>query len=281
MTKLFKHYLLLLLALCASVAQAQVKFSVAYKKVSATQVDIVFTGKADAGWHIYSTDIPDGGPTPASFGIDEAKGVKLAGKLKAGAGAKTMQDPIFEMPVTFFENTAVFTQRVELTEKNYELKGYLKYGACNDENCLPPTSIDCHLKGTDGPAAAAAGPATPAQQPEVAENAPAVVDTAAAATPAASEEPLIVANADSAATALWWTPVIEELQSFGQSESDVSGKAWYAIFFLGFLGGLLALVTPCVWPIIPMTVSFFLKRSGNRRKGIRDAIIYGLSIVVI
>ena len=98
MTKLFKHYLFLLLALCASVAQAQVKFSVAYKKVSATQVDIVFTGKADAGWHIYSTDIPDGGPTPASFGIDEAKGVKLAGKLKAGAGAKTMQDPIFEMP---------------------------------------------------------------------------------------------------------------------------------------------------------------------------------------
>ena len=281
MTKLFKHYLFLLLALCASVAQAQVKFSVAYKKVSATQVDIVFTGKADAGWHIYSTNIPDGGPTPASFGIDEAKGVKLAGKLKAGAGAKTMQDPIFEMPVTFFENTAVFTQRVELTEKNYELKGYLKYGACNDENCLPPTSIDCHLKGTDGPAAAAAEPATPAQQPEVAENAPAVVDTAAAASPAASEEPLIVANADSAATALWWTPVIEELQSFGQSESDVSGKAWYAIFFLGFLGGLLALVTPCVWPIIPMTVSFFLKRSGNRRKGIRDAIIYGLSIVVI
>ena len=281
MTKLFKHYLFLLLALCASVAQAQVKFSVAYKKVSATQVDIVFTGKADAGWHIYSTDIPDGGPTPASFGIDEAKGAKLAGKLKAGAGAKTMQDPIFEMPVTFFENTAVFTQRVELTEKNYELKGYLKYGACNDENCLPPTSIDCHLKGTDGPAAAAAEPATPAQQPEVAENAQAIVDTAAAATPAASEEPLIVANADSAATALWWTPVIEELQSFGESEGDVSGKAWYAIFFLGFLGGLLALVTPCVWPIIPMTVSFFLKRSGNRRKGIRDAIIYGLSIVVI
>ena len=281
MTKLFKHYLFLLLALCAGVAQAQVKFSVAYKKVSATQVDIVFTGKADAGWHIYSTDIPDGGPTPASFGIDEAKGVKLAGKLKAGAGAKTMQDPIFEMPVTFFENTAVFTQRVELTEKNYELKGYLKYGACNDENCLPPTSIDCHLKGTDGPAAAAAGPATPAQQPEVAENAQAVVDTAAAATPAASEEPLIVANADSAATALWWTPVIEELQSFGQSESDVSGKAWYAIFFLGFLGGLIALFTPCVWPIIPMTVSFFLKRSGDRKKGICDAVTYGISIVVI
>ena len=281
MTKLFKHYLFMLLALCATVAQAQVTFSVAYKKVSATQVDIVFTGKADAGWHIYSTDIPDGGPTPASFGIDEAKGVKLAGKLKAGAGAKTMQDPIFEMPVTFFEHTAVFTQRVELTEKNYELKGYLKYGACNDENCLPPTSIDCHLKGTDGPAAAAAEPAAPAQQPEVAANAGVVTDTATAAAPVESEEPLAVAKADSAATALWWTPVIEELQSFGQSESDVSGKAWYAIFFLGFLGGLLALVTPCVWPIIPMTVSFFLKRSGNRRKGIRDAIIYGLSIVVI
>ena len=188
MTKLFKHYLFLLLALCTSVAQAQVTFSVAYKKVSATQIDIVFTGKADAGWHIYSTDIPDGGPTPASFGIDEANGVKLAGKLKAGAGAKTMQDPIFEMPVTFFEHTAVFTQRVELTEKNFELKGYLKFGACNDENCLPPTSVDCHLKGSDGPAAAAAETAAPAPQPETAVPAADVADTSAAA-PLASEEP--------------------------------------------------------------------------------------------
>ena len=136
MTKLFKHYLFLLLALCTGVAQAQVTFSVAYKKVSATQIDIVFTGKADAGWHIYSTDIPDGGPTPASFGIDEAKGVKLAGKLKAGAGAKTMQDPIFEMPVTFFENTAVFTQRVELTQRIQTVEETRRRGCAEGDTCI-------------------------------------------------------------------------------------------------------------------------------------------------
>ena len=181
-------YTTLLLFLTAFVAvQAQVSFSVAYKRVNPTTVDIVFTGKADPGWHIYSTDIAPGGPTAAEFGVDRIKGAKLKGKLKAGPGAKTTQDPIFEMPVTFFEHTATFTQRVELLEKDYELKGYLKYGACNDENCLPPTSIDAKLKGTDGPAAAPAAEADKAAEasPEAQSENAAVADTAAAAQPAA------------------------------------------------------------------------------------------------
>ena len=132
--------------------QAQVNFSVKYKRVNATTIDIVFTGTAQPGWHIYSTNIGEGGPTRAQFGVDKIKGAKLKGALKAGPGAKTMQDPIFEMPVTFFEGHATFTQRVELLDKDYELKGYLKYGACNDENCLPPTSVNASVKGTDGPA---------------------------------------------------------------------------------------------------------------------------------
>ena len=279
MKKILFSTLVLLLTVVTAV-QAQVNFSVQYKRVNATTVDIVFHGKADAGWHIYSTNIGEGGPTPATFGVDRIKGARLKGSLKPGPGAKTMQDPIFEMPVTFFEHQATFTQRVELTEKEYELKGYLKFGACNDANCLPPTSVDCKLQGTDGPAAQAAAPAAQPEAPAAPEasaaqpEAPAAADTAATAA-------LPVVAVDSAAAKTLWTPVIDELRSFGGDTGDVAGKAWWYIFFLGFVGGLVALFTPCVWPIIPMTVSFFLKRAGDRAKGIRDAITYGVSIIVI
>ena len=279
MKKILFSTLVLLLTVVTAV-QAQVNFSVQYMRVNATTVDIVFHGKADAGWHIYSTNIGEGGPTPATFGVDRIKGARLKGSLKPGPGAKTMQDPIFEMPVTFFEHQATFTQRVELTEKEYELKGYLKFGACNDENCLPPTSVDCKLQGTDGPAAQAAAPAAQPEAPAAPEasaaqpEAPAAADTAATAA-------LPVVAVDSAAAKTLWTPVIDELRSFGGDTGDVAGKAWWYIFFLGFVGGLVALFTPCVWPIIPMTVSFFLKRAGDRAKGIRDAITYGVSIIVI
>lgn len=284
--KKFLSLTLLLLVTVVMAVQAQVSFTVKYKRVNPTTVDIVFTGTAQPGWHIYSTNIGEGGPTRATFGVDKIKGAKLKGGLKGGPGAKTMQDPIFEMPVTYYEGHATFTQRVELLDKDYELKGYLKYGACNDENCLPPTSVNATVKGTDGPAPTAESKAeeAAAQQQAMANGLPttqtdtmgnnvAATDTAAAAV---AVQPL-----DSAATQALWTPVIKELRNFGTGADDVSGKAWYYIFFLGFVGGLVALFTPCVWPIIPMTVSFFLKRSGNRRKGIRDAITYGVSIVVI
>lgn len=284
--KKFLSLTLLLLVTVVMAVQAQVSFTVKYKRVNPTTVDIVFTGTAQPGWHIYSTNIGEGGPTRATFGVDKIKGAKLKGGLKGGPGAKTMQDPIFEMPVTYYEGHATFTQRVELLDKDYELKGYLKYGACNDENCLPPTSVNAIVKGTDGPAPTAESKAeeAAAQQQAMASGLPttqtdtmgnnvAATDTAAAAV---AVQPL-----DSAATQALWTPVIKELRNFGMGADDVTGKAWYYIFFLGFVGGLVALFTPCVWPIIPMTVSFFLKRSGNRRKGIRDAITYGVSIVVI
>ena len=279
MKKILFSTLVLLLTVVTAV-QAQVNFSVQYKRVNATTVDIVFHGKADAGWHIYSTNIGEGGPTPATFGVDRIKGARLKGSLKPEPGAKTMQDPIFEMPVTFFEHQATFTQRVELTEKEYELKGYLKFGACNDENCLPPTSVDCKLQGTDGPAAQAAASAAQPEAPAASEAAAAQPEAPAAADTAATAALPVVA-VDSAAAKTLWTPVIDELRSFGGDTGDVAGKAWWYIFFLGFVGGLVALFTPCVWPIIPMTVSFFLKRAGDRAKGIRDAITYGVSIIVI
>ena len=243
---------MMLLITAVMAVQAQVKFSVKYKRVNATTIDIVFTGTAQPGWHIYSTNIGEGGPTRAQFGVDKIKGAKLKGSLKAGPGAKTMQDPIFEMPVTFFEGSATFTQRVELLDKDYELKGYLKYGACNDENCLPPTSVDAKVKGTDGPAPTAE---TKAEEEKAAQESaqPQAVDTLGNPTAAADTAVVPVQALDSTAVQALWTPVVKELKSFGEDANDVSGKAWYYIFFLGFIGGLIALCTPCVWPIIPMT----------------------------
>ena len=263
---------------------AQVSFSVNYKRVSPTEIDIVFTGKADAGWHIYSNGFGDGGPTQASFGVDKKSGVELVGGLRPGAGAKTVTDPIFEMTVRYFEGTATFTQRVKLTQKDYELKGYLNYGACNDEACLPPSSVNCTVKGSDGPAG---NDDSAAKNKDEKADAPAD----AAAMEAGDEAKTDSTATDSLAQAVtasfgddemkaWYHPVIEDLKKFGD-DNDYSGMSLWYIFLLGFLGGLVALFTPCVWPIIPMTVSFFLKRSSDRKKGVSDAITYGISIVVI
>ena len=283
---LFLFFSFVLLAVTA--AQAQVKFSVSTKRVSPTEIDVVFTGNIASGWHVYGTDIAPGGPTAATFGTDVLKGAKLKGALRPGAGLKRKQDPIFDMPVSYFEHTAQFTQRIELTEKQYEVKGYLRYGACNDENCLPPTTVEMSAKGADGPekAAAEVAPTTADKQTETEVEAkelvPAMTDTA---TTVLSETAAVPAQAqtaalDSATIRQLWTPVTDKLQALGESHG-AAGKGLLLIFGLGFLGGLLALVTPCVWPIIPMTVSFFLKRNNDRAKGIRDALTYGASIVVI
>lgn len=283
---LFLLFSFVLLAVTA--AQAQVKFSVSTKRVSPTEIDVVFTGNIASGWHVYGTDIAPGGPTVATFGTDVLKGAKLKGALRAGAGLKRKQDPIFDMPVSYFEHTAQFTQRIELTEKQYEVKGYLRYGACNDENCLPPTTVEMSAKGADGPekAAAEAAPATADKQTETEAEAkelvPAMTDTATAVLSETAAAPAQAQTAalDSATIRQLWTPVTDKLQALGESHG-AAGKGLLLIFGLGFLGGLLALVTPCVWPIIPMTVSFFLKRNSDRAKGIRDALTYGASIVVI
>ena len=283
---LFLFFSFVLLAVTA--AQAQVKFSVSTKRVSPTEIDVVFTGNIASGWHVYGTDIAPGGPTAATFGTDVLKGAKLKGALRPGAGLKRKQDPIFDMPVSYFEHTAQFTQRIELTEKQYEVKGYLRYGACNDENCLPPTTVEMSAKGADGPekAAAEAAPATAEKQTETEAEAkelvPAMTDTATVvlSETAAATAQAQTAALDSATIRQLWTPVTDKLQALGESHG-AAGKGLLLIFGLGFLGGLLALVTPCVWPIIPMTVSFFLKRNNDRAKGIRDALTYGASIVVI
>lgn len=276
--------LLLMAATLASMAQ--VSFSVSQKRVSPTEIDLIFTGSIASGWHVYSTNIPAGGPTAARFGVDKAEGVELAGPLKPGSGAKHGHDEIFDMEVSYFEGKCTFTQRVKLTRKDYQLKGYLQYGACNDESCAPPTSVDVTVKGADGPDAAAKEKTETTQAAETAipeaaappttptDSATALADCTASIAPPPAEA------TDSATLAAWYRPVIDQLKALGEANSTTGRSIWY-IFLLGFLGGLVALLTPCVWPIIPMTVSFFLHRSDERRKAVRDALLYGVGIVVI
>ncbi|MDM8307303.1 protein-disulfide reductase DsbD family protein [Phocaeicola salanitronis] len=272
-TRVILCWLLMALFCLPMFAQMQdpVQFKAEWKEISATEAEIVFTGTIDAGWHVYSTELGDGGPTSATFNIDEIKGAELVGKLTPGAGEIDKMDPIFGMQVRYFEKSAKFTQKVKLTGGDYVIKGYLEYGACNDENCLPPTAVDFSYSGKAQAAAQAPSVQTeiPAPASEVKE------DTASVA----------VVHTESASTQLdgtpdYWKPVIKELSEFGETQQQDT-HSWVYIFFAGVVGGLLALFTPCVWPIIPMTVSFFLKRTKDKKKGIRDAWTYGASIVVI
>ena len=278
MKKIISSLFLLLLCFTASAQmQEPVKFSVTQKTLSDTEFEIVFTGKVEAGWHVYSTDIPDGGPTPAAIIFDQIKGVEPVGKLKPAGKVVKQFDNLFEMEVSYMEGQATFIQKMRITGADYSVKGILTYGACNDENCIPPSEVGFSFSGK-GKAGSAAEDKDMKEQEEVEEVA-AVSDTLKAdsvvATAVADSVPASVAGSD------YWAPVIDELAAYGESASNAVSQAWWKIFLLGFLGGLVALLTPCVWPIIPMTVSFFLKRSGDKKKGIRDAFTYGISIVVI
>ena len=236
--------------------QDPVQFKTELKKISETEAQIVFTGTIDAGWHVYSTELPEGGPISATFNTDKMEGLELDGKLTPQGKEIENYDKMFEMNVRYFEEKATFIQKLKITAANYFIEGYLQYGSCNDENCLPPTDVEFSFSGK-GNATATSSDTTPATE---------------SATPTVSSK---VSTAD------YWTPVIDKLNAFGEETAQTTNQSWLYIFFAGFIGGLLALFTPCVWPIIPMTVSFFLKRSKDKKKGIRDAWTYGASIVVI
>lgn len=273
--KIFLSWLLIAILSLPVFAQIQepVKFKTEWKSLSANEVEIVFTGKTEKGWHVYSTDLPEGGPISATFNVDKLEGAELVGKLKPAGKEIDKMDPIFGMQVRFFEGTATFVQKIKLKGGKYEVNGYLQYGACNDENCLPPTNVDFSFKGE-----AAGGQAVTSASDGVETE---TAEAAGADSVAVALTPLqIGANSGNVEASDYWKPVIEELKAFGGNVNNESHSWWY-IFFAGFVGGLLALFTPCVWPIIPMTVSFFLKRTKDKRKGIRDAWTYGASIVVI
>ena len=286
----------LLFSLTAMAQQNPVHFSVQQKQVSPTEVEVIFTAKIDQGWHVYSTNLPADGPTSASLHVDKAEGLTPVGKLTTRGKELNVYDKTFEMKLRYFENSVGFVQRYKITAKTYSIKGYLEYGACNDEMCLPPTQVEFNFKG-NGPASAPAATPTAANA-ETEKTTTAATDVAAdglsaltAMTadtakksdvlPADTAGTLKQENAQVNADVNLWQPVIKELSAFNSTKDSTNSSLW-SIFFMGILGGFIALLTPCVWPIIPMTVSFFLKRAkDDRKKGIRDAVTYGLSIIVI
>ena len=279
MKKLLFPFVLLLFAV-AMQAQIQdpVKFNSELKILAADEAEVVFTAAIDKGWHVYSTDLGDGGPISATFNVEKISGAEVVGKLKPVGKEISTFDKLFEMKVRYFENTAQFVQKLKLTGGAYQIEGYLEYGACNDENCLPPTQVPFKFSGkAEGAAKEAAAAAAETKAEEQPAKQETVSGTAPVAAIGGADGPTEIKVADKVDL---WKPVISELNSLGETTSQ-EDMSWIYIFITGFAGGLLALFTPCVWPIIPMTVSFVLKRSKDKKKGIRDAWTYGASIVVI
>ncbi len=281
--KRIKNMLLIsLLAMVAITASAQmqdpVHFSVQQKQVSPTEVQVIFTGKIDAGWHVYSTGLPADGPISATLTTEASEGAKADGKLKAQGKEISNYDKLFDMNLRYFENNVTFVQKYKVTGKTYHIKGFLEYGACNDQNCMPPTQVEFDYKG-EGPKDAPEAQEEKKSDDENAageEEGEKVGENADSLAAAAAVVPLDSTEVDGL-----WKPVIKELQAFNGGSATQNRSLLY-IFLMGILGGLVALFTPCVWPIIPMTVSFFLKRAkDDKKKGIKDAITYGISIVVI
>ncbi len=295
------------------------QFSHQFNKLSDTSAEIVFSGNISSGWHVYSPMVT-GGPTAASFHAEKLSGAVLDGGLRSEGRLIKKYEEMFETEVSYFEGSVKFIQKLKLTGGKYEVEGYMEYGACSDQMCTPPKKVNFSYSG-DVPSVSKASAPTPESavpapvkasaaetlpDPNVTDNSTAVQAEQAVAgkldsgqsdsVPESAELSAEVDSlsalsdsllADSSMVAAvgssdLWTPVIDEIRALdSDGDSNAANMSWWKIFILGFLGGLVALVTPCVWPIIPMTVSFFLKRSSNKRQGIRDAWIYGLSIVVI
>ncbi len=274
-----KFLILLAVLLVSSACRAQfaepVSFAVKQKRTTDSTITLEFHGSIDPEWHVYSTEKTNGGPTPATFNTDKAKGIRKSGSLRAVGKAQRKYDDIFGMEVSYFENACTFEQDLVITERQYSLSGYLEYGACSDRNCMPPTSVDVNVAGHDGPVAKDNGTAGATEQ---AKNTEVPADTASGDTSATSVLPASSGMDDS----LWGDVSTRLKQLNGEARKTAENDTtllW--LFVMGLTGGIIALFTPCVWPIIPMTVSFFLKRAEKKSRGIRDAVTYGLSIILI
>ena len=246
---------------------AQVDFSHYVKQTADDEITIFFNGKMSDGWHIYSQNEKNG-PTPTTLTISSIKGAELVGKLTADQKPIKKFEEVFDAEVMYFEKSVLFSQKFKLTDSKYAVEGYLEYGACNDQNCLPPTSVDFSYEG---------GISAPGKATEEETATSLTSDTSTTSTTSTTNDTSI------ASSPLPSAPV-------PSSTSDSSIPSLWTIFLLGLMGGFIAVLTPCVWPIIPMTVSFFMKRgnhelgktgTGRNTKGILDAVTYGISIIII
>ena len=264
---------MLLVAVMAAKAQMMdpVHFTTQLKDLKNGEAELIFKATIDAGWHVYSTGLGNDGPISASFNKVKMDGAETIGKLQARGKEIKQFDKLFEMEVRYFEQAVTFVQKIKFTKPKYDIDCYVEYGACNDQSCLPPSEAQLKASGT-------ASLSLAENQPEQQQTSAADTSLTSPVSPASNTSQ---ANETSSADSLLWAPVISELQAFNGDTAPTENMAWWLIFIEGLLGGFIALFTPCVWPIIPMTVSFFLKRNKDRSKAIREATTYGLSIVVI
>ena len=276
--------ILLTILLLATVLtmQAQMQDPVHFKSELKTgknaEAEIVFTATIDQGWHVYSTDLGQDGPIEATFNVVKMDGAEKVGKLTPKGNVIKKYDEMFGMELKYFEHQVTFVQKIRFTKPKYDIDCYLEYGACNDQSCLPPTQVELSASGE-----VKSEKGEVKNENEEMKNADVraeatVTDTATADT--ISHSSLLISNSGAEGEDLW-SPVISELQAFSSSK-PLSDHSLLYILLMGFVGGLLAVCMPCIWPIIPMTVSFFLKRAkSNRSKAITDAVTYGVSIIVI
>ena len=289
---------ILTITACLQIANP-VHISSEMKELERGEAELVFTASIDAGWHVYSTELGNDGPISATFNAVKMEGAELVGKLQARGKEIKQYDKLFDMDVRYFEKAVTFVQKIRFTKPTYNIDCYVEYGACNDRSCLPPSKANLRLSGKSPRPPHMEGQIPP-PRPEDGQRPPRPDDGEMAPNPDNGQQPPkpedsnmnpdpvaeAGVNTDSTATgesdlSQLWQPVINELQHYNGDTGTTEGMSWWIIFLEGLLGGFIALFTPCVWPIIPMTVSFFLKRNKDHAKAIREATTYGLSIVVI
>lgn len=251
-----------------------VHFTASMKMLGGDEAEIVFSAKIDKGWHLYSTDLGSDGPTQATFNVNKMSGVEPVGKLRPVGKEIAQFDEMFGMKLRFFENSGSFVQKIKFTKAEYTIDCYLEYGACNDEMCMPPSQV-AFVKSGKSPVI---GKSDDVKADDKVDDALKQDTMVAEKQDTAATDTTVVAAAVAHGDKDLWTPVIDELKAYEDNPTD---NSLLYIFLAGLAGGFLALLTPCVWPIIPMTVSFFLKRNKDHSKAIREAIVYGASIVVI
>lgn len=274
----------------SSFAQSAVKWSFASKDAGNCQVDLIITGIIDEGFYTYSQFLEsEDGPVPTTLTFQEGAHYKLIGKTKEGGEIVKTFDKVFSMNLTKFKHKAIFTQRVEVKDPSKPIVGYLNFMACNDDHCEPPKDVDFSFKI---PALKGCGDA-----PAPTETTPTGTQTTDPGADTAKTAIVVPPPADSNASPA--APDDPNFKGFFYSKREInpaqySGNcgdntsngssddaSWVSLFLFCFIGGLIALLTPCVFPMIPMTVSFFVKRSKDRRTGLRNAFIYAASIVLI
>ncbi len=241
------------------------------------EIELVANATIQEGWYLYDTDIPDGGPYPTSLSIDKIEGAVAVGDFKA-ADSELISgfDAVFKMNIGSYKGKAKFVQRFKVTDKSkFVLEGDVRAQSCNDSECTPPLPVDFAFKASDLPSTVIASSSSLGDVNIVKEDVPLETEDFQMA-------PLNMSGGTSQVESdELWTPVIDELREFGMKGSITGLSLWW-VLIAGFAGGIIALLTPCVWPLIPMTVSFFLKRNkANRKKAISDAVLYGVSIIVI